>query len=106
MPPQVETGIVHFESTVEARRCPVQRIKNQRADECAGVIALRVQQIRQVGKPRRERDAKIVDPVELWISPGKNRGVRCGGDRNVRVGARERDSLLSHRIQVRRQPTL
>src|SRR5260370_34011162 len=100
VPRQMETGIVQLESAVEARRSPVQRIKNQRANKGSGVIALRVQEIGQIRKPRRERDAEIVDVIELRISPSQYRRVRCGGDWYVRVGARERYSLRSHRIEI------
>ena len=39
----VKSGVVDLEPAVEPRRRAVQRIENQRADECAGVIALGAQ---------------------------------------------------------------
>ena len=106
MPPQVEAGIIDFEAAIEPRRRPIQRIKNQRSDKSAGVIPLRTQEIRQVRKPRRERDAKVVDPVELRVSPRKDRRMRCGGDGNVGVGTRESYTLAGHRVEIRSQPAL
>src|SRR5689334_19257978 len=81
MTSQVESGIVDIESAVKARRSAIERIENQRSDECAGVIAVLFQEIRQVRKVLRQGHAKIIHVIELREGSREDGRVRCRSQR-------------------------
>src|SRR5947209_16315268 len=50
------------------------------------------------------RLSEIIHTIELRISPAKDRGMRCRGQRNMSVSAGEHYATLGERIQVWSEP--
>src|SRR6266404_4627165 len=71
-----EASIEETEAAIEAGRHACVGIKNERANECGGMVATLLEDIRQVRQQRRQRVAEIGDCMKLWVRPGKYCGVR------------------------------
>src|ERR1700746_3206407 len=85
-PAQMKSGVIHVKSAIKTWSRAVQRIENQRPDKSSRMIPMLMQDVRQIGKPGRERNAKIVDVIELRVRSREYGRVRCRCQRHMRVG--------------------
>src|ERR1700747_2928841 len=76
-PAQMKSGVIHVKSAIKTWSRAVQRIENQRPDKSSRMIPMLMQDVRQIGKPGRERNAKIVDVIELRVRSREYGRVRC-----------------------------
>src|ERR1700674_1613560 len=72
----MEASVEKTKAAIETWRHACVGIKNERANECGGVIAALLQDIRQVRQQCREGAAEIGHRMKLWVRPSKNCGVR------------------------------
>src|SRR5260370_12276290 len=101
----VKIGVIRVEAALEARSGR-RRIENIGSKECRRVIAVLVQEVRQVRKILAERRAQVLKMTKLRIGPRQQSGMRRRGQRNLRIRSGKHDTLLGQRIKVRRQATL
>ena len=92
MAAKVEARVIDVKPAIEAGSGAVERVEDQRGHEGSGVVALLVEQVRQVRKARRNRDSEIVHVVELRVSTGEDRRVRSRRQRNMRERVRKDDA--------------
>ena len=100
----MKSGVIHVKAAIKAWSRAVQRIENQRADECSRAIPMLMQDVRQIGKTRRKGDAEVVHMIVLRIGSREDARVRRSRKRHMRVSTGEHDTLLRHCIQIGSKP--
>src|SRR5882672_872158 len=78
------------------------RIEDQRSDKRRRVIPRLLQNLRHRRQQRRQRMAKIGNCMELWISPGENRGVRNRRQRRLGESLLKHHALPRQSVKIRR----
>ncbi len=101
----MKMGVIQVKAAVEAGSSRT-RIENIGPNERCRVIAVPVQQIRQIREVLAKRRAQILKMTELRIGPGQQSSMRRRGQRNLRVRSRKHNALLGQRIKVGRQAAL
>src|SRR5580704_10811170 len=86
----MEVGIICIETSLEAGSGS-RWIENRSSDERRGVIAMAMQQVRQIRKVFAERRAQILDMIQLRVSSRQQNGVRGSGKGNLCIRPREDD---------------
>ena len=77
----MKSCVIGVEPAVKAGSGAIERIEYQRADKSRGLVTVLAQNIGQIRQTFRQRNAEIIDMVELRISAGEDGGVRGGGQR-------------------------
>ena len=98
-----EARVVDVEAAVEAGSDRPLRVEDHRAHERGRAVAGELQQRREVGDRRRQREAEVLHPVERRVRAGEDRGVRDGRHRRLRVRALEHDGLAGERVERGRE---
>src|SRR6266566_4375274 len=106
MSPQVKTCVVDVKTPIKTGSRTIQRIKNERGDEGRGVISTMAENIGKVGKLCAQRHPEIIHVVKLRIGAGKDGGVRCCGQGDMRVSVREDNPLPGKLVEIGRQIAL
>src|SRR5215470_19892557 len=97
--PQMKSSVINIKSAIKARSRAVQRIQDKRTDKSASVIPMLMQDVWQIGELRRQRDAKVVDMIELRVCSREDSCMGRGRQRHMRISAREGHTLLRHCVQ-------
>ena len=93
--------IVEIESAIQTGRQGL-AVENDRADECGGVIAALLQQLRQSGMRRSQRHGKIGDAMRAGQQSGQNAGMRSIGDRAGSEGLGKANAVFCQAVERRR----